>query len=233
MYHRGWRKGRREESEGVSIYRTVEARATVKAEKWQGKMIREGWENENLNHKACFSWFHLWKMAPTHVVVGLQELYQQLLPTNVFHHRKTAIALSGDERCRMCGKATESVSHILAGCGALAQSKYLSRHNNALKILFFEVIRLLDLVLSVGPWYLKAQPKPMYENERVVAYWDILLYADNTHVKANRVDATIVGKQSKTVSVIEMSCPWVGNKEEKVAAKTSKYAPLSWELQQS
>ena len=24
---------------------------------------------------------------------------------------------SGEERCRMCGKATESVPHILAGCG--------------------------------------------------------------------------------------------------------------------
>ena len=34
-------------------------------------------------------------------------------------------------------KATESVPRILAGCGALAQSKCLSLHNKALKILFF------------------------------------------------------------------------------------------------
>ena len=61
--------------------------------------------------------------------------------------------------CRICGKATECVSHLLAVCGALALSKYLSWYNDALKILFFEVIRLLDLVLSVGPWYLKAEPK--------------------------------------------------------------------------
>ena len=37
----------------------------------------------------------------------------------------------------MCGKATESVPHILAGCGALAQSLYLARHNNVLKIFSF------------------------------------------------------------------------------------------------
>ena len=99
----------------------------------------------------------------------------------------------------------ESVPHILAGCGALAQTLYLARHNNALKILFFQVIRGLDLVSSEVPSFLKTQPKPMYEIERAIAYWGIPLYADNTHVKANRVDATIVDKENKKVSVIEIS----------------------------
>ncbi|XP_067029691.1 uncharacterized protein [Acropora muricata] len=135
-------------------------------------------------------------------------------------------------RCRMCGKATESVPHILAGCGALAQTLYLARHNNALKILFFQVIRALDLVTSEVPWFSKIQPKPMYENERAIAYWDIPLYADNTHVKANRIDATIVDKENKKVSVIEMSCPWVENREEKDAEKTTKCGSLRWELDQ-
>ena len=85
----------------------------------------------------CFAWLSCWKAAPTHVVVGTQELYQQLLPTKVFYHRKVGTSVNGEERCRMCGKATESVPHILAGCGALAQTLYLARHNNALKILFF------------------------------------------------------------------------------------------------
>ena len=72
----------------------------------------------------------------------------------------------------------------------------------------------------------------LYENERAIAYWDISLYADNTHVKANRIDATIVDKENKRVSVIEMSCPWVENREEKDAEKTTKYGPLHWELEQ-
>ena len=92
----------------------------------------------------------------------------------------------------MCGKAAESVPHILAGCGALAQFLYLARHNNGLKILFLQVIRLLDLVISEVPWFSKTQPNPMYENERAIAYWDIPLCADNTHRKGNRADATIV-----------------------------------------
>ena len=72
----------------------------------------------------------------------------------------------------------------------------------------------------------------MYEDERAIAYWDIPLYADNTHLKANRIDATIVDKENKKVSVIEMSCPWVENREKKDAEKTTKYGPLRWELEQ-
>ena len=157
--------------------------------------IKVGGRELELN---CFSWLHLWKTAQTRIVVGIQELYQKLLPTKVFYNRKTGT-----------GKATESVSHILAGCGALAQTKHLSVHDNALKILLFEVIRSLDLISLVGPWYSKAQPKQMYENERAIAYCGIPLYADNTVLKANRTDATIVDKESETVAVLEMSCPWI------------------------
>ena len=73
------------------------------------------------------------------------------------------------------------------------------------------MIRALDLVTSEVPWFSKIQPKPMYENERAIAYWDIPLYADNTHLRANIIDATIVDKENKKVSVTEMSSPWVEN----------------------
>ena len=209
----------------IAKARQEEVQAKVKEEKWQGKMISNRWEDQYLDQGECFAWLSCWKAAPTHVVVGLQELHQQLLPTKVFYHRKVGTSVNGDERCRVCGKATESVPHILARCGALAQTLYLARHNNALKILFFQVIRALDLVTSEVPWFSKTQPKPIYENERAAAYWDIPLCADNMH-------ATIVDKENKKVSVIEMSCPWVENREEKAAEKTTKYGPLRWELEQ-
>ena len=214
----------------IAKVRQEEVLAKVKEEKWQGKMNRS--EDEYLDQGDCFAWLSCWKALPTHVVVAIQELYQQLLPTKVFYHRKVGTSVNGEERCRMCGKATESVPHILAGCGALAQTLYLARHNNTLKILFFQVIRALDLVTSEVQWFSKTQPKPVYENERTIAYWDIPLYADNTHVKANRIDATIVNKENKKVSMIEMSWPWVENREEKAAEKTTKYGPLRWELEQ-
>ena len=49
-------------------------------------------------------------------------------------------------------------------------------------------------IIIIVPWLSKTQP--MYESERVIAYWDIPLYAGNTHLKANRIDATIVDKEN-------------------------------------
>jgi len=55
----------------------------------------------------------------------------------------------------------------------------------------------------------------MYENDRVVAHWDVPLLADTTHVKANRIDVRIIDKERKEVKLLEMSCLWVENTERK------------------
>ena len=122
------------------------------------------------------------------------------------------------------------MQHILTGCSSLAQTKYLQRHNSAFKILFFEVLRSLDLITKVEPWFSQVTPKPLYENEHATAFWDVPLFADTTQVKANRIDATVIDKTSKQVRVIEMSCPWLENRESKDFEKTTKYSQLRLEL---
>ena len=58
----------------------------------------------------------------------------------------------GEVTCRLCNNAPESVAHVLACCTALAQNKYITRHNNAaLKILFFEILQDLGLVRESVP----------------------------------------------------------------------------------
>ena len=64
----------------------------------------------------------------------------------------------------MCGEVVESLEHVLAGCLALAQSKYLARYNAALEVLFFEMLRDLQLCEAVPPWYSPVAPKPLYES---------------------------------------------------------------------
>ena len=75
----------------------------------------------------------------------------------------------------MCGKAAETQAHVLAGCSALAQSKYMTRHNEALKVIFYELLKDLDLVTSIPPWYSQNTPKPLYKNEKGKALWDVPL----------------------------------------------------------
>ena len=75
-------------------------------------------------------WLTQWKTFPTHTITSMFELYEQLLPTRLYVSQKTHTNSESGVDCRLCGKAQESVSHILSGCSALAQSKYLSRHDS-------------------------------------------------------------------------------------------------------
>ena len=70
----------------------------------------------------------------------------------------------------------------------------------------------------------------MYEKPDVQAYWDVPVYADNTCVKANRVNPQFVDHKGKKVRAVKMSCPWVENRGKKDEEKTVKYSPLRWEL---
>ena len=125
-------------------------------------------------------------------IVGVFELYEQLLPTKLYSGKKKHTSCPGDVKCRLCDHSQEIFPHFLAGCSALAQNKYLLRHNMALKVLFYELLRDQDLLEEVPPWYSPVMPKPVYKSEQVEAWWDVPVYADHQEVRANRVDARVV-----------------------------------------
>ena len=129
---------------------------------WQGKLTCMRREDTSLNFDGCFWWLSVWKQCPTHTVAGMFELYEQLLPTRLYASQKTHTDTTGEVMCRLCNKASESVAHVLAGCTALAQNKYTTGDNAALKILFFEILQDLGLVDSVPPWYSPLKSKPVY-----------------------------------------------------------------------
>ncbi|XP_068708027.1 uncharacterized protein [Montipora foliosa] len=122
----------------------------VMDQKRQGKITAARWEDQDLTLKECYTWLKGWKAAPTHTIAGTEELHQQLLTTKIYH-----------QKCRMCGEKPECLAHVLSGCSVLAQTKYLSRHNAALKIPFFEMLKDMDLIESNPPWYSPVQPKPV------------------------------------------------------------------------
>ena len=128
----------------------------------------------------------------------------------------------------------ESIPHALASCSALTQNKYLARHdhNSALKVLFWEMLRELQLSYSVPPWYSPVVPKPKHESPEAQAYWDIPVFAVSQQVRQNRKDTRFIDHEKKRVLAVEMSCPWTENREKKQEEKTTKYGPLRWELKQ-
>ena len=109
--------------------------------------------------------------------------------------------------------------------------KKKGKFNMALKVLFYEILHDQDLLEEVPPWYSPVMPKVVYKSEKVEAWWVVPVYADHQEVRASRVDARFVNHVSKKVKTIEMSCPWISNRE-KSEEKTMKYGPLRWELKE-
>ena len=70
--------------------------------------------------------------------------------------------------------------------------------------------------------------KALCESEEVQAYWDIPVFVEYNKVRAKRMHARIVDHQAKTVTTLEMSCPWIQNREKK-DEEVLKYGPLRWE----
>ena len=90
----------------------------------------------------------------------------------------------------------------------------------------------MGLIDTVPPWYSSIKPQSIYETAEVQAYWDVLVYGEYQELRANRVDARIVNNRDKQVIALEMSCPWLSNRDKKTSEKTMKYAPLRWGLKQ-
>jgi len=102
--------------------------------------------------------------------------------------------------CRLCGKAVKTIAHILSGCSAQAQNKYLSRHDSALKILFYEMLHDLGLINEIPPWYPLVKSKPVYESDDVQAYWNVLMFAEHQEMRSNRwMPASSITRASKSL----------------------------------
>ena len=155
------------------------------------------------------------------------------MTTKVYHARKTHTNQSNDTLCRLYGKTAESIPHVLASCSALAQNKYLARHNSALKVLFWEMLESFSSLIQCHHGiHSSVFAKPIYESPEAQACWDIPFFAVSEQMKQNRVDARFIDYEKKRVLAVEMSCPWTENRGKKQEEKITKYSPLRWELKQ-
>ena len=78
------------------------------------------------------------------------ELYGQLTPTKVYSAYKTRTSALNDVTCRLSGKSSKILTHVLAGCSSLVQTKYLERHNAAQhKLRYFLGIQTFSLHIII------------------------------------------------------------------------------------
>ena len=200
---------------------------------WQGRIFLSR-RNDTTLMRGSFDWLKRWKYAPTDVIREIYNLYTQTLQTKTFAVMRTVEKT--DTLCRLCGLKPESVLHVLNNCGVLAKYSYKRRHDQVLKVFFFEMLKKYKLIDNLPPWFTNKEVKPHYENEMVSIHWDIPEFTgasdDMDEEKLRRPDGKIKIKGEKKIFLIEMTCPWMDVRNEKYEYKAQKYKDIQVNIRQ-
>lgn len=124
----------------------------------------------------------------------------------------------------------EKVTHLMAGCLAIAPSDYVRRHDNVAKIIHQELCKKYKALAEPTP-YFKYSPPVLVENKEVKIYWNQPVTTART-IACNKPDIILVDKQNKTTYLIEVSVPNSSNLEKKKNEKITKYLELCEEIRE-
>lgn len=184
---------------------------------------------ENIVKHVSYSWLQKGELMPE-TEGFLLAIQDQVIPTR--NYRKYIIKESGleNDKCRRCYQFQETIDHITGGCKMLAGVEYTERHNNAAKIIHYEIAKQYGLAKGNTPYY-KYSPESVLENERVRLYWDRTIHTDKT-ITCNRPDITLIKKNTKETYLIDIAIPNDTNIAKKEEEKREKYHPLALEVQE-
>ena len=197
---------------------------------WQGATFRERISDDQLLLKDCFEWCVNWKDCPVEVINDIQSIYLQTIPTLSFEKyrgKKDIVSTA----CRLCHQKIENVQHLQSNCEYFLPFYYLRRHNRVLQYICFNILVKYGLIEKCPPWFSDIEIKPHYENNEINLLWDIPEYIGNDidfqgDSEQLRPDARLTLKQKKIMFVLEMSVPWIKNREIKFVEKEEKYKDL-------
>ena len=141
--------------------------------------------------------------AVSGTIADAQELYQHLLPSKVYHQRRTGLNPLPNVTSRTRDRSQNSTSHVLDGCSGLAKTKYLAQDNSVSEILFVGLLKNLDLIDLIPPWFSLMEPKPVHKTIELkliemVQFMSRTLKSEETA----RLDARIISKENTTVTLL-------------------------------
>jgi len=140
-------------------------------------MYYEDFKNiENWN-RLSYSWLNKWKGIPTTTERKIFEALEQLTSTK--YRRKHVLNESiENDNCRLCHKKRETVRHILSNCDRLATGIYITRHNSALKVIYWWLIfkHKLEKNNIKRNWDDPEKPKPIMSNDKITIKWNVKIH---------------------------------------------------------
>ena len=143
------------------------------------------------------------------------------------YHEKHILKNRDDDRCRVCGVESETISHILFGCDALAKREYLNRHNGVCKFVHHTIVK--DYGIACSDNWFTHKPKDVILQKEVEIIYDQVIQTSRP-IGANRPDIIVKDGRKKRVMIIDVACPNDINVGEKEREKISKYQSLGAEL---
>jgi hypothetical protein len=196
---------------------------------WQGRIFKCRRDDEHLVKNTCYNWLTKWKDCPVNVINDLQSIHLQTVPTLAFTNYRSADNTSASKICRSCHKGDETVKHLLSNCEPLAKVDYIRRHNRALQCILFPLLLSNKFIDECPPWYTKITIQPRYDNENVTLLWDIPEYTgteEEDDEQLKRPDGKLIFKLKRKILILEMSVPWIENRETKLVEKEGKYKDI-------
>ena len=195
---------------------------------WQGVTFNARNQDPDLIRNQYYQWNTKWKDCPVEVVNDIHSIILQIVPTLCFKNYRG----QGDKnntKCRLCHKSVENIPHILNNCEHFLPNFFKRRHDKILRYIYSNLLVKYGFRSKINPWYIDENVKPSYENEKVNLYWDIpeyLGYDDERDDKLLRPDGKLILKDQSLMLILEMSVPWITNREEKFQEKENKYRDL-------
>ena len=164
------------------------------------------------------------------------EGYITAVQDGVFHSlRYRAVILklpTVSTRCRACKKDEETTMHLLSACTKYLPTLYISRHDAALKVLYFALRHGYGIDQDKKPHYAQSDIPAVVSNDKCRILWNFP-FSTTKQLAANRPDMVLLDHEDKTMWVFEMSCPAENNIKHKEEEKITKYQPLMFELRKT
>ena len=127
----------------------------------------------------------------------------------------------------MCGKAEESVNHVLSECSKLAQKEYKRRHGWFGTKIHWEICEKYGIEVK-EKWY-ENKPEVVMENDKCKILWDFTVQTDH-EIYGRRPDVIVIQKDKNICQIVDFVCPYDGRVDSKELEKIEHYQDLAREL---
>ena len=132
-----------------------------------------------------------------------------------------------NSKCRMLGKAEESVNHVLSECSKLAQKEYKRRHDWFGTKIHWEICRKYGIEVK-EKWY-GHKLEVVMENDKFKILWDFTVQT-NHEIYGRKPDVIVVQKYKNLCQIIDFACPYDGRVDTKELEKIEHYQDLARKL---